>query len=160
MTRRRSISKAIGFAFSLALLNALSSAQASHPTGVVDSSWDGFAIKGYDVVAYHTMGRAVEGVHDYSYNWLNLTWQFSSAEHRDMFAARPLLYAPQYGGYCASAPHVDGKPDIDPTAFRIVNNRLYLFFSEKGADAWASDKGEIREAENIWDRVQAGLPQE
>jgi hypothetical protein len=159
MTKRQTLLKSTFFTFVLAFSYAFVPAHASHPTGVVDSSWDGFAIKGYDVVAYHTMGRAVEGNHDYSHNWLNLTWQFASAEHRDMFAADPLAYAPQYGGYCASAPHVDGKPNIDPTAFRIVNNRLYLFFSEKGADAWASNKSEVREAESIWNRVQAGLPQ-
>ena len=149
--------KAVNFSLVILLFFALAPAQANHPTGVVDSSWDGFAIKGYDVVAYHTMGRAVEGTHDFSYNWLNLTWQFSSAEHRDMFTADPLAYAPQYGGYCASAPHVDGKPDIDPMAFRLVNNRLYLFFSEKGADAWASDKKEVLAAEIIWENVRSGL---
>ena len=141
----------------LSLLYAFVPAHASHPTGAVDSSWDGFAIKGYDVVAYRTMGRAVEGNHDFTHNWLNLTWQFDSAEHRDLFAADPVAYAPQYGGYCASAPSVDGKPDIDPTAFQIVDNNLYLFFSHKGMDTWFSDKCEVKSAENIWKGVNDGL---
>ncbi len=157
MTKQRTPSKMTFLGLVLSLVYAFVPVHASHPTGVVDASWDGFAIKGYDVVAYHTMGRAVEGSHDFSHNWLNLTWQFASAEHRDLFAADPLAYAPQYGGYCASAPHVNGKPDIDPTAFRVVNHRLYLFFSEKGADAWASDASEIKSAEKVWKKVKAGL---
>ncbi len=143
----------------LSLLYAFVPAHASHPTGVVDSSWDGIAIKGYDVVAYRTMGRAVEGNHDFTHNWLNLTWQFDRAEHRDLFAADPVAYAPQYGGYCASAPSVDGKPDVNPTAFKIVDNNLYLFFSHKGMDTWVNNKSEVRSAERIWKRVKNGLAQ-
>ena len=59
----------------------------------------GVAIKGYDTVAYHTENRAVKGNSEFSYNWNDAIWYFSTAENRDMFAADPEHYAPQYGGY-------------------------------------------------------------
>ena len=59
----------------------------------------GIAIKGYDTVAYHTEGHAVKGQSKYSYEWNDAKWYFKSAENRDMFAANPEKYAPQYGGY-------------------------------------------------------------
>ena len=59
----------------------------------------GVAIKGYDSVAYHTEGRAVKGQSQYSQAWNDAEWYFTSAENRDLFAADPERYAPQYGGY-------------------------------------------------------------
>lgn len=60
---------------------------------------NGIAIKGYDPVAYHTEGRAVKGNKNFSYKWNDAEWYFASAENRDLFAANPERYAPQYGGY-------------------------------------------------------------
>jgi YHS domain-containing protein len=65
---------------------------------VNQTSW-GVAIKGYDTVAYHTEGRAVKGQSKYSHEWNDAKWYFASAENRDLFAADPERYAPQYGGY-------------------------------------------------------------
>ncbi len=59
----------------------------------------GVAIKGYDTVAYHTEGKAVLGRSEYAHEWNDAVWYFSSAENRDLFAADPERYAPQYGGY-------------------------------------------------------------
>ena len=66
---------------------------------VVNSTFFGVAIKGYDTVAYHTEGRAVKGQRKYSHKWNDAKWYFTSAENRDLFAADPVRYAPQYGGY-------------------------------------------------------------
>ena len=65
----------------------------------INTGWFGVAIKGYDTVAYHTEGRAIKGTSDYSYEWNDARWDFVSAHNRDLFAANPERYAPQYGGY-------------------------------------------------------------
>ena len=65
----------------------------------VNQTFWGVAIKGYDTVAYHTEGRAVKGHRKYSHTWNDAKWYFTSAENRDLFAADPERYAPQYGGY-------------------------------------------------------------
>lgn len=65
----------------------------------VNTGWFGVAIKGYDTVAYHTEGRAIKGMSEYSHEWNDARWYFASAQNRDLFAADPERYAPQYGGY-------------------------------------------------------------
>jgi len=65
----------------------------------VNTNFFGVAIKGYDTVAYHSEGRAVKGKSEFSHKWNDAKWYFSSAENKDLFAADPERYAPQYGGY-------------------------------------------------------------
>ena len=64
----------------------------------VNKSKTGVAIRGFDTVAFHTEKRAVKGKKDFSFQWNDAMWYFKSAENRDLFAADPLLYAPQFGG--------------------------------------------------------------
>jgi YHS domain-containing protein len=40
----------------------------------------------------------VKGKKEFSYQWKDAKWYFKSAENRDLFAADPLRYAPQFGG--------------------------------------------------------------
>ena len=56
------------------------------------------AIRGLDAVAFHTEKRAVKGKKEFSYQWNDARWYFKSAENRDLFAADPLRFAPQFGG--------------------------------------------------------------
>ena len=65
----------------------------------VNTTFFGVAIKGYDTVAYHTGGRAMKGKKKYAHQWNDAKWYFASAANRDLFAAEPERYAPQYGGY-------------------------------------------------------------
>jgi len=65
----------------------------------VNTNWHGVAVKGYDPVAYFTLGEPVKGKKEFEINWKGATWRFSAAAHRDLFAANPEKYAPQYGGY-------------------------------------------------------------
>ena len=57
------------------------------------------AIKGYDTVAYFKEGRAVKGKSEFSHSWNEATWHFKNADNRELFAANPDHFAPQFGGY-------------------------------------------------------------
>lgn len=81
-----------------ALLTLLST-QITWAESYINTNWRGLAVKGYDVVAYFTMGKPVKGKSDFSFKWSDATWRFSSQEHLDLFKASPEKYAPQYGGY-------------------------------------------------------------
>ena len=61
------------------------------------------AIKGYDPVAYFTDGHPVQGLPDFEYVWDDHVYRFASAEHRNMFKADAVRYAPQFGNFCAMA---------------------------------------------------------
>ena len=65
----------------------------------VNTTLFGVAIKGYDAVAYFTENRAVKGRSEFSHKWNDARWYFASAANRDLFAADPERFAPQYGGY-------------------------------------------------------------
>ncbi len=57
------------------------------------------AIKGYDTVAYFTEHRAVRGKEEFEFSWEGVRWLFSSAANRELFAADPERFIPQYGGH-------------------------------------------------------------
>ena len=116
----------------------------------------GLAIQGYDVVAYFTDGRPVRGVADYVHRWRDAEWRFASAAHRDAFAADPERYAPQYGGYCAYGVARGYRVDVDPEAWRIVDGKLYLNYSQSVNRTWLNDvRGYIRQADRNWPRLRA-----
>jgi hypothetical protein len=61
-------------------------------------SRDGYAIGGYDCVAYQTEKKAVKGQSSFSFAWNDATFQFKSQQDRDAFAANPTRYAPAFNG--------------------------------------------------------------
>ena len=118
----------------------------------------GVAIKGFDPVAYFTLGKAVEGSEAFSHEWLGATWHFASAEHRDLLAGKPAAYAPQYGGYCAQAVSEGRTAKIDPEAWHIVDGRLYLLYSKDARKSWRRDiPSRVAEADTNWPVIKADL---
>ena len=101
-------------------------ALAADPGSPVNMTRMGDAIHGYDPVAYHTKGQAVVGDPDTAYEWRHARWLFAKEAHRDLFAADPDKYMPAYGGYCAYAVTFGLKIDVDPRAWSIVGDRLFL----------------------------------
>ena len=121
--------------------------------GVVACSSQGpeLAIKGYDTVAYFELGKAVKGSESFSFPWHDKTWHFSSVEHRDLFAADPGQYAPQYDGYCAWAMTESRLAVTDPEVWKIVDGKLYLNCSPAAYEKWSRDiPGHVRKADAIW----------
>jgi YHS domain-containing protein len=60
---------------------------------------EGLAIKGYDTVAYFTVGKPVKGNKKYEVTWNGAKWRFSTEDNAELFRAAPEKYAPKYGGY-------------------------------------------------------------
>jgi hypothetical protein len=114
------------------------------------------ALRGYDVVAYHTEQRAVPGLAAYTHDWNGARWRFANAANRDAFAADPARYAPQYGGYCAYGLAQGYKVGTDPKAFAVVDGKLYLNYSPAVQRTWNGDRaGYIRTADGNWVRLAA-----
>ena len=115
---------------------------------------DGVAIGGYDPVAYFTEQKPVKGSPEFQTVHRGSTFQFSSAAHRDAFAAEPDKYAPQYGGYCAYGMAKGYKAKIDPAAFSVIHGTLYLNYSDAVRTRWLSDvPGYIQQADANWPTV-------
>jgi YHS domain len=115
---------------------------------------DGVALKGYDVVAYFTESKPVMGTKEFQHEWNGAKWQFASAANRDLFAADPGRYAPQYGGYCAFGVSEGHKAKVDPNIWKIVNGKLYLNYDAGVGNQWQKDiPGRIAKADKNWPKV-------
>ena len=112
---------------------------------------DGFAIRGYDPVAYFTEGKPVRGDEQFSAEYDGATWLFASAANRDKFQADPAAYAPQYGGFCAYAVSQGYTAKIEPDAWKIVDGKLYLNYDQRVQRIWEKDiPGYIADANKNW----------
>lgn len=116
---------------------------------------DGVAINGYDPVAYFAEMKPVKGSPEFHVGYQGSTFYFSTAANRDTFTANPDTFAPQYGGYCAFGMAKGYKAVINPDAFTVVGQRLYLNYSETVRSRWLSDiPGYIRQADANWPDVK------
>lgn len=117
---------------------------------------DNIAIRGADPVAYFTAGDYVPGTAEFTHEWEGAVWQFASAENRDQFASDPAAFAPQYGGYCAWAVSQGYTATIEPTAWKIVDGKLYLNYNKSVQAKWQKDiPGNIAKADENWPGVLA-----
>jgi YHS domain-containing protein len=105
-------------------------------------------------VAYFTQSKAVRGDPAISAAHAGAIYYFASDADRALFAADPVRYVPEFGGFCAFGTSQGHKATIDPEAFTIVNGKLYLNYSK---DVWAKFKedpaGYIQKADANWPEV-------
>jgi hypothetical protein len=131
---------------------AIAARAATQPA--VNVSRGQLALRGYDAVAYFTLGRPVEGSSRFEYRWNGAAWRFATAANRDAFAKDPARHAPEFGGYCAYAVSRGYTADGDPAVWRIVDGRLYLNYSTRAQALWQEDiPGNIATARRNWPGV-------
>jgi YHS domain-containing protein len=112
------------YALRFALLIAASPLMTSLPSVAGDVP---LAIKGYDPVAYFTDGKPTRGLPEFEYQWDEHRYQFASAEHRNLFQADPVHYAPQFGNFCAMALALNQVVVANPENWLISDGKLYVF---------------------------------
>ena len=116
---------------------------------------DGVAIGGYDPVAYFTEMKPVKGSDRHRTEFRGSTFMFASAENRETFLAQPEKFAPQYGGYCAFGMAKGYKAAIDPAAFTVVGDKLYLNYNGTVRALWVLDvQGYVKKADRNWPEVR------
>ncbi len=109
----------------LVLLAASTTLTATRPAVAAESV--PLAIKGYDPVAYFTVGRPVEGLPTFEYEWDELRYRFSREENLKLFKADPVRYAPQFANFCAMALTNGELIEADPKNWLISDGKLYVF---------------------------------
>jgi hypothetical protein len=115
---------------------------------------DGYAIGGYDAVAYFKESQPVRGSEDLSYVWSDATWLFSSEANLEAFKTDPEKYAPQYGGFCAYGCYEGHKAPTEPEAWTIIDGKLYLNYNIEVRDLWReNDTKFIKEADKNWPQL-------
>lgn len=125
----------------------------------------GFAVSGYDVVAYFDLEQApvgspqpegVKGNVAITADYNGATFAFSSEENRDAFLSDPAKFAPQYDGHCAYGVSRGGKVPANPNLWRIVDGKLYLNITKNVVGFWEEDvPGNITLADGNWGGIAA-----
>ena len=98
------------------------------------------ALKGYDPVAYFTIGRPVPGNPDFKFEVDEVLYQFATKQHLALFQSDPDRYAPQYGGLCAMGLAAKGyEVEANPDNWVIHDGRLYVMQRDFGPVGFHKD---------------------
>ena len=124
----------------------------------------GFAVSGFDVVAYRSLDQApvgsaqpeaVPGRADITAEFNGSTFAFATEANRDAFLENPKYYVPQYDGHCAYGVSKGGKVPGNPNLWRIVDDKLYLNITPNVVGFWEEDiPGNINLAEGNWAGIE------
>jgi YHS domain-containing protein len=109
------------------------------------------AIKGYDSVSYFNSRKGRRGSSEITYQWYGTNWRFKTEENKALFVDDPSKYAPQFGGYCATAMAKNAIVASDPKISVVYEGKLYLFYSKSAKDTWKRGKERnIVSGEKFW----------
>ena len=108
-------------------------------------------LEGYDVVAFFTQGRAVQGSSRYKSRYHGAEYHFANATNKNTFDAEPERYKPQFGAYCSMAMSMGRLEPADVRTWSIVDGRLVVNRNEKAKAMWSMNpRGNLRKADANW----------
>ncbi|MDZ7591263.1 MAG: YHS domain-containing (seleno)protein [Rubrivivax sp.] len=110
----------------------------------------GLALRGMDVVSYFQAGGPVKGQAAMRHDFDGARYLFSSAQNKAAFVADPDRYLPQFAGLCTSGLSKGFIGDGDPTVWKIVAGKLYLFSTAERMPADAQASETIARANQNW----------
>ncbi len=138
-------------------------ANAEAPSHNIDK--DSLAINGYDLIEYFINNKAIKGSSKFQYKYQGIKYIFLNEKNKSSFIENPQKYLPQYGGYCAYGLAMDsgidgnppGKYSINPETFKIIDNKLYLFYNFDGINAlkaWEQNEREsLEKSKKRWNII-------
>ena len=113
------------------------------------------AVQGYDVISYRNDAPVV-GSAQFTAEYEGATYQFANQANLDTFNANPAKYVPAYGGFCAYGVAKGKKFEVDPTAYKIVDDVLYLNFNKSIQKKWLKKTDKyIDQAETNWTEIRS-----
>lgn len=111
----------------------------NHLRGPVLADANNVAVSGYDVVAYFNDKDAIEGRPQFTVEHNGYKYLFSSQTNAAEFSNNPEFFLPAYGGFCAYGIAEGYLVEIDPEAWTIHNNKLYLNYNLITRTVWQTD---------------------
>jgi YHS domain-containing protein len=108
------------------------------------------SLKGYDPVSYFTEGRPVKGSSSINFDYDGARYLFASPKNRELFAATPERYTPQFAGLCATGLSMGVKAEADPSVFKIVDGKLFVFSSTQARDKADKDPALFAKSQQNW----------
>lgn len=118
---------------------------------VPDAAGRPVMLLGHDPVAYFSLGRPQRGSATFVVNLPERSYYFASAENKAAFEAEPARYEPQYGGFCSSGAAFAIKLGSDPSAWQILDGRLFIFGDVVGQTSWEVDPAwNVAHGDRLW----------
>ncbi len=93
------------------------------------------ALEGYCPVAYFLADNPLKGSAEFSSEHEGVTYHLVSADAKAAFDANPSKFLPEYGGACAFGMSIKENFPVDPTNYKVVGDRLFLFLKNDETDA-------------------------
>lgn len=142
----------------LVALNGCGVISAQNPSGpyspvnaVEEGSDSRVMLEGADVVAYFVDSRYRQGSPKFTSQYDEITFRFTSAEHKALFDKDPTAYLPQFGGYCTNGIAYGIPWGGDADMWKIIDGRLYIFGGQASKDAFELDeRTNLALAEAYW----------
>jgi len=125
---------------------------------IVVNRVSGYAISGYDPVAYFVEGAPVSGDAKYEFVYDRAIWRFSNDGNRNAFSHNPEVYEPMFGGYdpiaIAHGKVVAGRPQF----WAVVDSHLLLFSSDQNRTLLLQEpRDPLRQAAQRWPELRHDL---
>jgi hypothetical protein len=117
----------------------------------------GLALQGFDPVSYFLEEGPQPGLPEYEVVWSGLAWRFASAANRDAFTSDPEAYAPQFGGYDASALAGGILVQGHPLFAAVHADRLYFFRNDQARTRFLADASLAEKAGEHWPSLRREL---
>ncbi|MEO5719215.1 MAG: YHS domain-containing (seleno)protein [Chthoniobacterales bacterium] len=109
------------------------------------------ALSGFDPVAFFTDAKPVNGSPFITAEYEGATYFFASEEHKKLFTAAPVKYAPQFGGFCAFGVALDKLFPVDISTWQVREGKLYLNLNPDILKKFNADfAGQVATAEKNW----------
>lgn len=139
-------------------LSGCGAMQAQNPGGAINpvnatpgTKGEGLMLKGFDVVAYHTLGKHAMGSEANLSVYEGVTFWFASAEHKALFDKEPMKYMPAYGGFCANGIAYGIPWGGDGDSWRMIDGKVYIFGGQGSKDGFEVDVPKNRAlADKYW----------
>jgi YHS domain-containing protein len=108
------------------------------------------ALRGMDVVSYFHAGGPVKGQATWRHDFDGARYLFSSAQNKAAFVADPDRWLPQFDGLCTTGLSKGFIGQSDPTVWKIVGGKLYLFSTAERMPADARAPETVARANENW----------
>ena len=108
------------------------------------------ALKGNDPVTYFNPGKPAKGTSKISYDFDQSRYLFSSSKNKELFAANPDRYTPQFSGLCTTGLTMGAKAEADPNVFLVKDGKLYVFSSVEAKQMVEKDPTLLKKAHDAW----------
>ncbi len=137
----------------------LAAGSAAAQTAPLNTTPDGLAMDGFDVVAYFTEGAPAQGDPANAVEYQGARWLFASPDNAALFSADPARYAPRNNGWCSYAVSEGYSAEVDfVDGWSVLDGALYLNWDASVRDTFLADREwRIPAANENWPTVAAGL---